>query len=240
MDRHVLGGCSGCDRDAFTGTAAGLAHALRSRGDPGGSATAADITARIVSHHLSERWGQQVIVENRPGAGGMAGTAHIAQSPPDGYALLYAHGAPLSLSPHTFKSISYDVERDFEPVLFVGMVPLVLAAHGKLPVSNLAELIAYARKEPNRVTFATPSAGSIPHLAGVLFQKLAGVQMVHVPYVGFPRAIQDTVAGIVDLIFGGVQLMSQQQSGNLRMLGVTTTNRLPDHGDVPAIAEALP
>src|ERR1700704_4167158 len=123
----------------------------------GGSGTSADVAARVVSHHLAELWGQQVIVENRPGAGGVAGAASIAQSIPDGYSLLFSQSAPLSLSPHVVKPVPYDVERDFEPVIFIGMVPFVLASNEKLPVGNLAEFIAYARKEPGKVSFATLS-----------------------------------------------------------------------------------
>ena len=205
----------------------------------GGSGTSADVAARVVSHHLAELWGQQVIVENRPGAGGVAGAASIAQSIPDGYSLLFSQSAPLSLSPHVVKPVPYDVERDFEPVIFIGMVPFVLASNEKLPVGNLAEFIAYARKEPGKVSFATSAAGSAPHLAAVLFQRMAGMQMVHVPYVGYPRAIQDTLSGFVDVIFANPQII-QSQTGKLRMLGVTTANRVADHPDIPAIAEALP
>jgi tripartite-type tricarboxylate transporter receptor subunit TctC len=118
-------------------------------------------------------------------------------------------------------------------------VPFVLASNEKLPVGNLAEFIAYARKEPGKVSFATSAAGSAPHLAAVLFQRMAGMQMVHVPYVGYPRAIQDTLSGFVDVIFANPQII-QSQTGKLRMLGVTTANRVADHPDIPAIAEALP
>ena len=205
----------------------------------GGSGTSADVSARILSHYLTERWKQQVVVENRPGAGGVAGAAAVAQSSPDGYSLLFSQSAPLSLSPHTMKSVPYDVERDFEPVIFVGMVPFVLASNLKLPVSDLNALIAYARQTPGKVSFATASAGSTPHLAGVLFQRMAGTQMVNVPYVGYPRAIQDTVAGLVDTIFANTQIVPQQ-AGHLRMLGTTSARRLADHPNIPAIAEFLP
>lgn len=205
----------------------------------GGSGTSADVSSRVVSQYLSERWGQQVIVENRPGAGGVAGAASIAQATPDGYSLLFAQSAALSLSPHLIKPTPYDVERDFEPIIFVGMVPFVLAANNKQPVTNLSEFIAYARKEPNKVSYATSAAGSAPHLAGVLFQRMADVQMVHVPYVGYPRAIQDTLSGFVDVIFANPQIIGSQDT-RLRMLGVTTPNRIPDHSEIPAISEVLP
>lgn len=205
----------------------------------GGSGTSADIAARIVWHHLTERWGQQVIVENRPGAGGVAGAASVAKSMPDGYSLLFSQGTPLSLSPHTMDSVPYDVQSDFEPVIFVGMVLFVLASSNKLPIKNLAELIAYARQAPGKVSFATASAGSVPHLAGVLFQRNAGIQMVNVPYVGYPRAIQDTVSGFVDVIIANPQIIPSQ-AGKLRMLAVTSPTRLADQADIPAIAETLP
>jgi tripartite-type tricarboxylate transporter receptor subunit TctC len=204
----------------------------------GGSGTSADVSARILSHYLTERWGQQVVVENRPGAGGVAGAVSIVQSPPDGYSLLFSQSAPLSLSPHTMKSVPYDVERDFQPIIFVGMVPFVLASNVKLPVNDLAGLVAYARQAPGKVSFATASAGSTPHLAGVLFQRMAGIQMVNVPYVGYPRAIQDTISGVVDTIFANSQIISQQ-ADKLQMLGVTSSRRLADHSDIPAIAELL-
>ena len=207
---------------------------------PGGSGTSADVTARIVAQQLSERWGQQVIVENRPGAGGVVGALQIAQSPPDGYSLLFAQGAPLSLSPHAFKSIPYDVERDFEPVIFAGYSPLVLASSPKLPVSNVAELIALAKQKPGKLSFATASARSIPHLAGEYFKYAAGVDMVNVPYNGYPRAIADTISGTVDVIFGGSQIIPQRDNGNLRMLGVTSDKRIPGFEDIPAIGETVP
>ncbi len=206
----------------------------------GGSGTAADVAARIAAQQLSERWGQQVVVENRPGAGGMAGTANIAQSDPDGYSLLFAQGAPLSLTPHTIKSIPYNVERDLEPIIFIGTVPLVLAATAKRPINSVADLIALARQAPGSLSFATASARSIPHLAGEYFQSKAGVRMVHVPYVGYPRAIQDTITGTVDVIFGGAQIIPQRDAGALRILGVTTAKRVPGYDDIPAIAESLP
>jgi len=207
---------------------------------PGGSGTAADISARIIAQALSERWGQQVVVENRPGAGGVAGTVHIAQSAPDGYSLLFAQGAPLSLTPHAFKSVPYDVERDFEPIIFAAYGPLVLAASPKLPVANVAELIELARRQPGKLSFATASARSIPHLAGEYFLKAANVEMVNVPYNGYPRAIQDTIAGTIDVIFGGAQIIPQRETGNLRMLGVTSAKRLPDYADIPTIGETVP
>jgi len=207
---------------------------------PGGSGTAADVSARIIAQALAERWGQQVIVENRPGAGGVVGTMQIAQSAPDGYSLLFAQGAPLSLTPHAFKSVPYDVERDFEPIIFAGYGPLVLASSPTLPVANVAELIALAKRQPGKLSFATASARSIPHLAGEYFLSAAGIAMVNVPYNGYPRAIQDTMSGTVDVIFGGAQIIPQRDSGNLRMLGVTTARRIPGYEDIPAISEALP
>ena len=207
---------------------------------PGGSGTAADVSARIIAQALSERWGQQVVVENRPGAGGVAGTVHIAQSAPDGYSLLFAQGAPLSLTPHAFKSVPYDVERDFEPIIFASYGPLVLASSPKLPVNSVAELIEFARRQPGKLSFATASARSIPHLAGEYFLKAANVEMINVPYNGYPRAIQDTITGTVDVIFGGAQIIPQRENGNLRMLGVTTGKRLPDYPDIPAIGETVP
>jgi len=207
---------------------------------PGGSGTAADVSARIIAQALAERWGQQVIVENRPGAGGVVGTMQIAQSAPDGYSLLFAQGAPLSLTPHAFKSVPYDVERDFEPIIFAGYGPLVLASSPTLPVANVAELIALAKRQPGKLSFATASARSIPHLAGEYFLSAAGIAMVNVPYNGYPRAIQDTISGTVDVIFGGAQIIPQRDSGNLRMLGVTTARRIPGYEDIPAISEALP
>jgi tripartite-type tricarboxylate transporter receptor subunit TctC len=207
---------------------------------PGGSGTAADVSARIVAQALSERWGQQVVVENRPGAGGVVGTAQVAQAVADGYSLLFAQGAPLSLTPHAFKSVPYDVERDFEPIIFAGYGPLVPASSPRLPVTSVAELIDLARRQPGKLSFATASSRSIPHLAAEYFMRAAGVEMVNIPYNGYPRAIQDTVTGVVDVIFGGAQIIPQRESGNLRMLGVTTRNRIPGYEDIPAIGETVP
>jgi tripartite-type tricarboxylate transporter receptor subunit TctC len=207
---------------------------------PGGLGTVADFQARLMAQHLSELWGQQVIVENKPGAGGVAGTAHVAQQAPDGYSLLFAQGAPLVLAPHAFKSIPYVVERDFDPVLFASYSPLVLAVSAKLPVASTAELIALAKKQPGKLSFATSSARSIPHLAAEYFMRETGADMVNVPYIGYPRAIQDTVSGTVDVIVGGAQLIPQRENGGLRMLGVTTAKRILGYEDIPAIGETVP
>ena len=181
---------------------------------PGGSGTAADVAARLIGQHLSELWGQQTIVENRPGAGGMTGTTYIAQSPPDGHSLLFAQGAPLSLTPHAFTSIPYNVERDFEPVIFVGVVPLVLASNVKLPVETIPELIAMASKQPGKLTFATASSRSIPHLAGEYFKQAAKIDLLHVPYVGYPQALGDTMSGTVDLILAVRRLYISARPAN--------------------------
>ena len=206
---------------------------------PGGSATAADVAGRLVAQHLSDKWGQQLVVENRPGAGGMAGTAQIARSNPDGYSLLFAQGAPLSLSPFTSKSVPYDVERDLEPIVFVGKVPLVLAVSKKLGVSTVGDLVALAKGSPGKLSFATASARSIPQLAADLFMRLSDIKMIQVVYNGYPHAIQDTMTGTVDAIFGGAQIISQAEGGSLQILGVSTSDRLPNHPSIPTVADTV-
>ena len=145
-----------------------------------------------MSQYLSERWGQQVIVENRPGAGGVAGAASIAQSPPDGYSLLFSQSAALSLSPHVIKPTPYDVERDFEPIIFVGMVPFVLAANDKQPVSNLSELIAYAKKNRTRSPTPPPRPAARRISPVSFFREWRACNCSMCPMWAIRRAIQDT------------------------------------------------
>jgi tripartite-type tricarboxylate transporter receptor subunit TctC len=206
---------------------------------PFAAGASSDILGRILAPRLADNLGKPVIVENIGGAGGMNGANRVAKAAPDGYQFVVGSTGTLAINQTLYKNPPYNAATDFAPVALIADQPIVLIARNDMPVGNLAEFIAYARKEPGKVSFATSAAGSAPHLAAVLFQRMAGMQMVHVPYVGYPRAIQDTLAGFVDVIFANPQII-QSQTGKLRMLGVTTANRVADHSDIPAIAEALP
>jgi tripartite-type tricarboxylate transporter receptor subunit TctC len=202
---------------------------------PGGGI---DGLARIVGARLSEKWGQQVVVENKPGAGGNIGSEFVARSAPDGYTM-YITAAGLAVNQYLFASINYDPVADFAPVTLLCYFPNLLVVPNSSPFHSVGDLLAEARKNPGKLTFATPGHGSSPHMSGELFKYLAKVNLTHVPYRGASPAYTDLIAGRVDCTFAvmasGLPLV---QGGKLRALGVTTAKRVPQAPDVPTIAEA--
>jgi tripartite-type tricarboxylate transporter receptor subunit TctC len=201
---------------------------------PGGGI---DSIGRILAARLSEMWGQQVVVDNKPGAGGNIATEFVARSAPDGYTM-YITAAGLVLNPYLFQSVNYDPIADFAPVTLICMFPNLLVVPSTSPFGSLQDLLAEARRHPGKVTFASPGHGSSPHMSGELLKHLAQVDITHVPYRGASPAFTDVIAGRVDCIFAvmasGLPLV---QSGRLRPLGVTTAKRLAIAPDVPTIAE---
>jgi tripartite-type tricarboxylate transporter receptor subunit TctC len=202
---------------------------------PGGFA---DVPARIVAPRLAAALGEQVFVENRPGAGGTIGADFVAKARPDGYTLLFT-GTPHVISAWLYKSLPYDPLKDFTPVSLVASGPYVLVVNPQLPVSSVAELVAAAKAQPGKIDFASSGNGSAQHLVAALFTSMAGINLNHVPYKGSGPAMQDLVSGQVKVSFAGVpNVLTHVRNGRLRALAVTTPKRSPDLPDVPTVAEA--
>jgi len=206
---------------------------------PGGTP---DIYGRIMAVELSKLWGQSVVVENRTGAGGTIGTDYAAKSAPDGYTLLFAADASVTIAPHLYAKLPYDPVRDFAPVVNVTAGPFVLMANPAFPPNNVKELIALVRSQPGKISYASSGAGGQQHLAMESIRTMAGnMDMIHVPYKGFGQGLADVLANQVPLIFGGITASIQlTRSGKLKALGVTGPRRAKALPDVPAIAETLP
>ena len=202
---------------------------------PGGGI---DAIGRIVGARLSEMWGQQVVVENKPGAGGNIASEYVARSAPDGYTM-YITAAGLAVNRYLFASINYDPVADFAPVTLICFFPNILVVPKASPFGSVADLLAEARKSPGKVTFATPGHGSSPHMSGELFKYMAKVDLTHVPYRGASPAYTDVIAGRVDCTFAVMaSALALIKSGQLRALGVTTATRVPAVPEVATIAEA--
>ena len=203
---------------------------------PGGST---DIFARLVAERLSASLSQPVVVENRAGASGNIGADAVAKSPPDGYTLLMATTGVMAINNALFKSMAYDAAKDLEPVIFIASITNVLAVPNDLPAKNVAELVALAKKEPGKLTFASSGAGSSTHLSAELFKSMAGIDVVHIPFKGSGQALIDVVAGRVSMIFDNMpSALPHIKGGKLRALGVTGLKRSPALPDVPTISEA--
>ena len=197
-----------------------------------------DFVARTVGQRLSEVVGQAVVVENRSGASGSIGAAAVAGSAPDGYTLLLASPAEVVVGPLAGQKVPYDHERAFAPVTLVGETPLAIVAHPSAGVKDVAELIAAARKEPSRYSYATPGNGSSMHFAGESLNALGGITLMHVPYKGAAPAVTDLLGGQVPIgIVGMPPVVQPTKAGKLRMLAVTSTRRSPTLPDVPTVAE---
>jgi len=203
---------------------------------PGGPS---DILARALGQKLAERWGQQVVVENRPGAGGNLAAEAVAKSPPDGYTWLLGNNSILATNHALYRKLAYDPVKDFAPVALVAVQPNILVVHPDVPAKSLAELIGLARKSPGKLNYASSGAGAAAHLAGELFKTMAGVDIVHVPYKGAQPALTDVVAGQVQLMFAtSASAIPYMKQGRLRALAVTTAQRSPSVPELPTVAEA--
>jgi tripartite-type tricarboxylate transporter receptor subunit TctC len=202
---------------------------------PGGSN---DIVARMVAIQLGERLGQQVVIDNRGGAGGVLGTDLAAKSPPDGYTLLLISVA-YAFGPALYKNLPYDPERAFAPVGILGSGAAALTVHPSLPVNSVQELIALAKAKPGALNYASAGVGSLQHLACALFMIQAGIDVVHVPYKGGGPAMADVIAGQAQIVMPSlIQVVPHIKSGRLRVLGTSGTRRSAVLPDVPTIAES--
>jgi tripartite-type tricarboxylate transporter receptor subunit TctC len=206
---------------------------------PGGTP---DIYGRVMSVELAKLWNQSVVVENRTGAGGTIGTDFVAKAAPDGYTLLFAADASITIAPHLYSKLPYDPVRDLAPIVNVTTGPFVLMANPAFAPNNVKELIALVQTQPGKVSYASSGAGGQQHLAMEYIRTMAGgMDMIHVPYKGFGQGIADVLANQVPLIFGGITASIQfTRSGKLKALGVTSPKRAKALPDVPAIAETLP
>ena len=197
-----------------------------------------DLCARVVAAPLGAALGQQVIVDNRGGAGGIVGTELAARATPDGYTLIVGSVGTHAVNQTLYRKLPYNVLRDFQPVTRLADAPSILAVHPSLPVKNVKELIALARAQPNKILYASAGSGTSTHLAAALFVNLAGIQLVHVPYKGGGAAIVDVLAGQVPITFGTAATVSPYtKSGRLRGLGVTGGKRSAALPELPTVAE---
>ncbi len=203
---------------------------------PGGTA---DILARVVAQKLAEAWGQQVVIDNRPGASGMIGADIAAKSAPDGYTLLMAYTAEIAITQSLFKSMTYDPVRDLAPVTLAAVTPMIFVVHPSLPARNVRELIALAKTRPGELPYASAGNGSPAHLAFELLQRNAQVAIIHVPYKGAAPALTDLLGGHVVMFFSGMPpAMPHVKAGKLRAIAVSTVKRSPAAPDVPTVAES--
>jgi tripartite-type tricarboxylate transporter receptor subunit TctC len=205
---------------------------------PGGTA---DGMPRIVGEWLSRKWGQPVIIENRAGAAGNIGAEVVAKSDPDGYTLLSAPPPPLVINQNLYPKLGFNPQ-EFVPIIIMGRVPnAVVVNPDKIKANSVAELIAYAKANPGKITSATQGNGTTSHLTSEMFQMMAQVKVQHVPYRGTGPALIDLVGGSVDIMFDNLGFSLQQvQAGKLKLLGVATPKRMPSLPNVPTIAETLP
>jgi len=205
---------------------------------PGGST---DILARIVGGHLRESLGQPVVVENRPGASGNIGSAIVARAAPDGYTFLFNTMSVHTMNQALYASMPFDGVKDFSPIAMLAYVLNTMVVHPSVPAATVKEFIDYAKANPGKIAYASAGAGSTNHLCAALFEKMTGVQMVHVPYGGGAPAVAGIVGGQTQLLFtAGTQSLEHVKAGELRLLAVTEGKRSPLLPDVPTVGETVP
>jgi tripartite-type tricarboxylate transporter receptor subunit TctC len=201
---------------------------------PGGPT---DFAARLIAEPLSRIWGQQVVIENKPGAGGNLAAEVVARSEPDGYTMLYGTSS-VAINRVLYRSLSYDPIADFAPISQLTRFPFFMFVPMSLPVTTVAQFIAYAKSKNGGATLASPGAGSAPHLAGELFQRMAGIKLTHVPYRGASVVLNDLIPGRVDLYFASGALLTNMRGGQIRGLAVTGHERDPTAPELPTVEEA--
>jgi len=197
-----------------------------------------DTLARIFGQKLSESWGQQVVIDNRPGAGTTIGTALAARAVPDGYTLLLSSIATHALAPFLYRNPGYDPVADFAPITLLAIAPTILVVNNGLPFKSVQELIAAAKASPGKYSYASGGAGSPPHMAGAIFAAMTGITLLHVPYKGGAPAQIDTISGQTHMMFDtAASIMPQVKSGKLKALAIARDKRLPELPDLPTFIE---
>jgi tripartite-type tricarboxylate transporter receptor subunit TctC len=197
-----------------------------------------DVLVRILAPKLTEKWGQPIVIDNRPGAGGVIGSEIVARATPDGHTLLVV-AAGYAANPFLYKKLPYETPKDFAPVTIIGDAPNVLVVHPSLPVNSVKELIALAKQKPGALTYASSGIGTSGHLAMALLERSAGIRMIHVPYKGAGAATAAVVAGETQMLASATAAVGPQvKSGRIRPLAVTSAKRWPSLPDVPSISEA--
>jgi tripartite-type tricarboxylate transporter receptor subunit TctC len=203
---------------------------------PGSSTN--DILGRGMAQRLTLALGQQVVVDNRPGAGGTSGSEIVAKAPPDGYTLLVAIAGPLTVAPSVYKTIGYDPVRDFAPVARVAVIPYLMVVSNSVSATNVKELIALAKSKPRGINFASSGVGGSPHLCGELFNTMAGLDMVHIPYKGAGVATTDVLSGQIQMFCTGVTALNALvKAGRMRPIGMATLKRSALMPEIPTISE---
>lgn len=197
-----------------------------------------DVIARLIAQKLSDRFGQQVVVDNKAGANGIVGLQALLQSPADGYTLAVAAAGPMAVNPSLYDKLPYDPTKDFSPITNLVNYPLLLVVHPSVPVKTTLDLVNLAKAKPKQLFFASPGSGNSGHLAGELFNTMAQVQTVHVPYKGQGPALADLLTGQVQMLYSSIpSVLPQVRSGQLNALAVGSAKRLPSLPDIPTLAE---
>ena len=204
---------------------------------PAGGPT--DLVARLLGQKMSETWGQQVLVDNRPGAGGVVGVDTVVRSAPDGYSLLFATSGSMSITPAIGRKVPYNVFTDLAPISLVVINPQILVLHPSVPASNVRELIKLAKAKPGQINYASVGVGSPQHLGGEMLKSMTGIDMVHIPYKGTAPAVTDLLAGQVSLMFNSMpSVLPHVRAGRLKAIAVSTSRRSAAVPDIPTVAEA--
>jgi tripartite-type tricarboxylate transporter receptor subunit TctC len=204
---------------------------------PGGGL---DLTARLIGQKVTEKWGQNFVIDTRPGAATIVGTEIASRALPDGYTILMIT-TTFAINRSLYNKLPYDASRDFAPITQLNSQPNIVVVTPTFAASSVKDLIAFAKAKRGELTFASPGAGSAPHLSGELFQRMAGLQMIHVPYKGIPPAVTDVIGGRVSMLFTTtISAAPHIKSGKLKALALTSAKRLPSMPEVPTIGETVP
>lgn len=200
---------------------------------------ATDVIARLVAAKMSEEFGRQIVVENKPGAGGTLAAAEVAKSAPDGYNLMFHNVSTAAIIMHLYKNITYDPVKDFQPVSRLADIPNVMVINKDVPAKSLAEFIALAKASPGKFSFGSSGNGTVLHLSGEILMQMTGTEMTHVPYKNFPTAKVDLMAGTITMLFDNLPgQMEFIRKGSVTALGVTTAVRVPGFPDIPTLSES--